>query len=264
MRIIVCVKPVPDPKQWDKLRLDPKTMTLIRTGIDLVANPLDKHALEAALQIKEKLGGEVKLLSMAPPDSSKVLRECLAMGADEAILLSDRAFAGSDTLGTAHVLAQAIQAMGGCDLVICGDETIDGGTAQVSAQIAEYLQAASIMHISQIEPKDDGSFMVHSQVEKGYRKIAAKPPLVLSVVHEINTPRYVTMMNVLEAEGKPLETWTGENVCVDEACVGLADSPTQMAGLFEPPKKKHAEMLTGVAQEQAKQLADKLHRLGYC
>ena len=193
-----------------------------------------------------------------------MLREGLAMGADEAYLLSDRAFAGSDTLGTAHVLARALQALGGFDLIICGDETIDGGTAQVSAQIAEFLGAANVMHVSHLEEAEDEALLLHSDMEGGYRLIKAKPPLVLSVVHEINTPRYATMMNILEAEDKPLTVWNGEQVCDLENCVGLADSPTQMAGLFEAPRQKECEMLPGGAREQAAKLADRLHRLGFC
>ena len=264
MKIIVCLKPVPDPKEWGKLKLDPKTKTLVRTGIGTVINPLDKNALEAALSIREKLGGQVLVLSMAPPDAGPVLKEALAMGADEAYLLSDRAFAGSDTLGTAHVLAQGVKDLGGADLVLCGNETIDGGTAQVSAQIAEYLDMPNLMHVRHIEAAEDGPFRVHTDIGHGRLEIEIKPPMVLSVVKELNQPRYITMMDILDAENKPVHIKTGEDVCVLESCVGLADSPTQMADLFIPQKKKQAEMLKGTAAQQAKELAGRLKRLGYC
>jgi electron transfer flavoprotein beta subunit len=264
MRIIVCLKPVPDPKHWNKLRLNPDTRTLVRDGIPSVINPLDKHALEAAIQLKEHHGGEVILLSMAPPDSGQVLRESLAMGADSAVLLSDRFFAGSDTLGTAHVLAQAIAKLGRFDLIICGEETIDGGTAQVSAQIAEFLGIANLMHVSGIRADRPDLLQVQSNNEQGARLIEIVPPMVLSVVKELNEPRYVTFMNILAAESKEIKTWTCKDLTLNEACVGLADSPTQMADLFMPPAKKKAEMLSGDAEAMAGELADRLHRLGFC
>ena len=264
MLIIVCLKPVPDPKHWNKLKLDPETQTLIRTGIPTVINPLDKHALEAALQLKEMAGGEVVVLSMAPPDAKSVIQEALAMGADRAVMLSDRAFAGSDTLGTAHVLAEAVKEIGSPDVVLCGDETIDGGTAQVSAQVAEFLGIPNVMHVKAIEAEEGGLFKVQSEIEGGSVVIEIRPPMLLSVVKAVNTPRYVTLMNILAAESKVIQVWTKENLCVTEACVGLTDSPTQMAGLFIPEKRKTAEMLPGDARAQAAELADRLHRLGFC
>lgn len=264
MNIIVCLKPVPDPKEWHKLKLDPETKTLVRTGIGTVINPLDKHALEAALVLKERFGGKVIIVSMAPPDAKAVLREALAMGADEAFLVSDRAFAGSDTLGTAHVLAEGVKSAGGADIVLCGDETIDGGTAQVSAQIAEYLAIPNLMHVSGIEAESETELKVKVDIEGGYQLIKISTPCVLSVDKKLNEPRYVTLMNILEAESKPLEVWDSETVCTTEACVGLVDSPTQMADLFLPEKKKQAEMIEGDIETQARALTDRLHRLGFC
>jgi electron transfer flavoprotein beta subunit len=138
MRIIVCLKPVPDPKYWSRLGLDPKTKTLLREGIPNIINPLDKKALETALQLREKEGGEVVTLSMAPISATSVLREALAMGADRSILLSDLAFAGSDALATSYIMATAIKKLAPYDLILCGDQTLDGGTGLVSAQIAEF------------------------------------------------------------------------------------------------------------------------------
>ena len=267
MNIIVCLKPAPDPKQWHKLKLDPKTRTLVRAGIDSVINPLDKNALEAALVIKEKFGGQVTVVSMAPPDAKPVLKQALAMGADKAVLMSDRAFAGSDTLGTAHVLAEAIKGQGQPDVVLCGDETIDGGTAQVSAQIGEYLGLPNLMHVNRITPPEEDpaeTWTVRCEVEQGGLVVEIKPPFVLSVVKTINTPRYVTMMNILQAEQKEIQIRCVDDVCLTERCVGLADSPTQMADLFMPEKKGHAEMLQGDAEAMAAELAGRLHRLGFC
>lgn len=264
MRIIVCLKPAPDPKSWNKLKLDPNTKTLIREGIPSTINPLDKHALEAALTLREQFSGEAIVLSMAPPDMSSVLREALAMGADRAILLSDRAFAGSDTLGTAHVLAEGIKACGHYDLILCGNETIDGGTAQVSAQVAEFLDVPNVMHVSHIESSDGKSFRVKSQIERGYRVVDIESPMVLSVVKDINEPRYVTLMNILSAEDKPLEEWSSKDISLSEPCVGLSDAPTQMYDLFLPQRGAKAEMLDHDPETQAQELASRLHRLGFC
>ncbi|MBW2060278.1 MAG: electron transfer flavoprotein subunit beta/FixA family protein [Deltaproteobacteria bacterium] len=264
MRIIVCLKSVPDPKHWNKLKLDPETKTLIREGIPSTINPLDKNALEEALRLNEKQGGEVIVISMAPLEMIPVLQEALAMGANRAVLLSDRAFSGSDTLGTAYVLAEAIKAIGNFDLILCGNETIDGGTAQVSAQISEFLDVPNLMFVSQIEYSPGLPFKVRSQIELGYRVVEIAPPMVLSVVKEINEPRYVTMMNILAAEEKEIQVWTSEDLNLTEPCVGLADSPTQMADLFIPERGRNAEMLDQDAEIQAKELADRLHRLGFC
>lgn len=264
MRLIVCLKPVPDPKHWNKLRLDPETKTLVRAGVPAVINPLDKKALEAALRLREAHGGEVIVLSMAPPEAAPVLREALAMGADRAVVLSDRAAAGSDTLATAHILAGAVRKIGDFDLILCGDETIDGGTAQVSAQLAEFLDLPNLMHVSDIQAGPEGPLTVRSLIEQGSLLVEIAPPAVLAVAKEINEPRYVTLMNILQAEQKEIAVWSLADLCLSEPCVGLQGSPTQMADLFAPQRTKRAEMLAGEPREMARQLADRLHRLGYC
>lgn len=264
MRIIVCLKPVPDPKYWSRLRLDPNTKTLIRDGIPSIINPLDKKALEAALQLREKEGGEVIILSMAPPNNIPVLREALAMGADWSILLSDLAFAGSDTLATSYIMATAIKKMAPYNLIFCGDQTLDGGTSQVSAQIAEFLDIPNLMHVSAIETLKSRTFRVQSKIEHGYIWVEIKPPMVLSVVKEINEPRYITFKNILEAEKKEIKIWTSKDLSLSEQWVGLKGSPSQMADLLTPTLKRKREMLNGEPNEIAKVLADRLHRWGYC
>jgi electron transfer flavoprotein beta subunit len=263
MRIIVCVKPVPDPKHWNRIAIDPETLTLDREGIPSTINPLDRNALEAALRLRESEGGEVVVVGMAPPDTQSVMREALAMGADQAILLSDIAFAGSDTLSTAHIISSAIRKLGSFDVVLCGDETTDGGTAQVSSQIGEFLDVPNVMHVSAIESVGDGDFKVRSQIEHGYVVIEIKPPMVLSVVKDVNKPRYVTLMNILEAEQKDLQMWSSKALDLTEPWVGLSGSPTEMMGLSTPESKTRAEMLPGDPKQQAAELADRLHRLGF-
>ena len=263
MRVVVCVKPVPDPKHWNRITIDPETLTLDREGIPSTINPLDRNALEAALRLREFEGGEVIVVGMAPPDTQAVMREALAMGADRAILLSDRVFAGSDTLSTAHIISSAIRKLGSFDLILCGDETIDGGTAQVSAQIAEFLGVPNVMHVSALELATDGLFRIRSQIEHGYLLVEIKPPMVLSVVKEVNEPRYVTLMNILEAEQKDLQLWSSKELDLTESWVGLSASPTKMMGLSAPETKTRAEMLPGEPKQQATELADRLHRLGF-
>jgi len=264
MRTIVCLKPVPDPKHWNQLRLDPKTKTLIREGIPNIINPLDKKALEAALQLRQKKGGDVIVLSMAPPNVRPVLREALAMGADQSILLSDIVFAGSDTLATSYIMAAAIKKISSYDLILCGDQTLDGGTGQVSAQIAEFLDIPNLMHLSAIEPFQGGRYRVRSQVEHGYMWVEVKSPVVLSVAKEINEPRYITMMNILEGEKKEILIWSSRDLSLIQPWVGLEGSPSQMVDLLIPEVKRKLEMLKGEPSEMARILAERLHRMGYC
>jgi electron transfer flavoprotein beta subunit len=264
MRIVVCLKPVPDPKHWSRLALDPKTKTLMREGIPNIINPLDRKALEAALQLRERGGGEVITISMAPISTMHVLREGLAMGADRAILLSDLAFAGSDALATSYILATAIRKLAHYDLILCGDQTLDGSTSLVSAQIAEFLDISNLMHVSAIEIQSNGAFHVRSQIEYGYMLVEIKPPMVLSVTKEINDPRYITLMNILEGEKKEIRILSSKDLSLNEPWVGLKGSPSQMVDLFMPEAKRKVEILQGNPSEMTRTLADRLHRMGYC
>jgi electron transfer flavoprotein beta subunit len=264
LRFIVCMKPVPDPKHRTGSAFDPKTNTLVRKGIPGAINPLDKNALEAALQLRDQQGGEVSVVSMAPPDAKGVLNEALAMGADHLVLLSDPVFAGSDTLATSYVISAGIKKLGAFDVVLCGDYTIDGGTAQVSAQVAEFLGVPNVMHVGAIDVVDTDFLAVRAEIEHGSITIEVPTPVVLSVVKEINKPRYVTMMNILEAEEKEITIWSARDLIVSEPWVGLQGSPTRMGDFTVPERKKKAEMLEGEPEEQAGILADRLHRLGFC
>lgn len=264
MRIIVCLKPVPDPRHWSRLGLDPKTKTLIREGIPNIINPLDRKALEAALQLRGKEGGEVITVSMAPPSAMPVLREGLAMGADRSILLSDLAFAGSDALATSYIMVAAIKKLAIYDLILCGDQTLDGSTSLVSTQIAEFLDVPNLMHVSAIEMREGRVFHVRSQIEHGSMWVEIKPPMVLSVVKEINEPRYITLMNILEAERKEIQIWSSKDLSLNEPWVGLKGSPSQMADLLIPTTRRKGEILQGQPLEMVKVLADRLHRYGYC
>jgi electron transfer flavoprotein beta subunit len=260
-RVIVCVKPVPDPREWDRLRMDPVTKTLVREGIPNIINPLDKHALEAALQIKDTLGAEVVILSMAPPFVTPVLREALAMGADRAVLLSDRAFAGSDTLATARVLAAGIRRIGTFDLVFCGNFTLDGSTAQVPSQLAEFLAIPNVMHVRRMEI-GERALVVTQQMEQGYTRLEAEPPVLLSFTKEANKPRFISFLEILGAETREIAVWNNEVLGLDECSVGLSGSPTQMADLALRRKQRRGERIDGSPQEVAERLADTIYCLG--
>jgi len=262
-RVIVCVKPVPDPQAWDRLRLDPETKTLIREGIPSVINPLDKHALEAALEIKEASGAEVVLLSMAPPDTRSVIREALAMGADRAILLSDKVFAGSDTLATAFILATAIRRLDSFDLIFCGNYTLDGSTAQVPSQIAEFLGIANIMHVTNLDYGDRERLLVTQKIEQGYMKLEAQPPLLLSFTKEANKPRFTSFLEILAAEKREIATWSNADLNLEESRIGLNGSPTKMADMLLRKRGRQGHRLEGSSEELAQQLAQKIYQLGF-
>jgi len=261
-RVIVCLKPVPDPKAWDRLTMDPVTKTLMREGIPCVINPLDKHALEAALEIKDAHGAEVVLLAMAPASTRPVLREALAMGADRAVLLSDQWFAGSDTLATSRILAAAIRHLSPFDLICCGNFTLDGSTAQVPSQVAELLGVPNIMHVSRLELRPDRQMIVTQKIEHGYVKLAAGPPLLLSFTKEANKPRYGSFLEILAAEDREIAVWSNADLQLGAGLIGLGGSPTQMADLLLRPKVRQGLRLEGSTEEIARRLADRINQLG--
>jgi electron transfer flavoprotein beta subunit len=260
-RIIVCIKPVPDPKDWGKIKMDPATKTLIREGVSNIINPLDKHALEAALQVKESSGGEVVVVSMAPPFATSVLREALAMGADRAILLTDRTFAGSDTLSTARVLAEGIRRSGPFDLVFCGDYTLDGWTAQIPSQLAELLGIPNVMHVCRLA-LEEGMLRIDQRIEQGMVSLVAEPPVLLSFNKEVNKPRFISFVGILEAEKKDIMVWSNSDLGLGEAAVGLAGSPTKMADLLMRQKKREGTRIEGKPEEIARRLAERFYQLG--
>lgn len=261
-RIIVCIKPVPDPKHWDKVSLDPGTMTLKREGIPSIMNPLDKHALEAALSIQEDRGGEVVLISMAPLFATSILREGLAMGADRAVLLSDQVFAGSDTLATACILAAGCQWIGEYDLILAGNSSIDGSTAQVPSQLGELLGLPSIMHVTDLKWQEKDKLLITQKTENGYTRVLASPPLVISVRKELNKPRYISFTGILEAESKGITVLSNQELKIDHNLIGLQGSPTKMAGVEIRQFKRERERLDGSIEEIVKKLVDKIYQFG--
>jgi electron transfer flavoprotein beta subunit len=235
---------------------------LRREGISSIINPLDKHAIEQALYLKEKSGGRVTVISMAPPSSISNLREAMAMGADDAVLLSDRAFAGADTLATAYVLAAGIRELGKFDLILCGKHSLDGYTGQVGPQIAEFLGIPHVTNVRKANLAGQGLLQVESAVEDGHFLMEAQIPILLTVTEEINTPRHISLMKICEVMSKEVKIWTMKDIDVDKNLVGLLGSPTQVVDVFMPEMERRGEVLKGDTETVVTLLVEKLRRLG--
>ena len=241
MKIIVCVKQVPDTTE---VKIDPETNTLIRQGVPSIVNPFDLNAVETGLQLREKNGGEVVVISMGPPQAAEALKECLAMGADKVYLISDRAFGGSDTLATSYTLASAIRKLGGCDMIICGKQAIDGDTAQVGPEMAEHLDISQVTYVAGVEVDGD-KVTVKREHEEGYETIATTLPVMLSVVKSINEPRLPTIKGTIKANAAEIPVLTVADLEVEADKLGLTGSPTLVKNIFTPEQRGHGEMIAG-------------------
>jgi electron transfer flavoprotein beta subunit len=260
MNIIVCLKPAPDPRYWDRIQLDPVTKALQREGIPSILGPLDKRALEEGLRIKEKHGGKVAAMAMAPPSAKDNLAEALAMGADEAYLLSDRAFAGSDTWSTSLVLSKAILKFGVFDLILCGSYSVDGSTGHVGAQLSEFLGIPNVSQVVAVQSIAGGMLRSRSIVESGYRILETPLPCLITVTREINTPRFTSLFGVIEAENKPLAIWAAAQLGLSPNDIGFNGSPTQTGDVFLPEMKRRAEMLRGEPEEMLPEVIRKIRQ----
>lgn len=259
LNIIVCMKPVPDPKRWNRLKLDPETMLLLRGEVPAVINPLDRNAIEQALLLREKHGGLVTLLTMAPAAADEQVGEALAMGCDRACLLADRAFAGADTLATARVLAAAIRRLGAFDLVCCGAYSADGSTAQVGPQLAELLGVPDLPHAVALEVR--GTVVrARCEVDAGETVYEADLPAVATFARGANAPRLPSMRGIMRASQASVEQWTAADLGLGDELVGLKGSPTQMLNVFTPPSRRKGEMLQGTPNEVASRLLERLAR----
>lgn len=254
MNIVVCIKQVPDTNE---VKLDPKTGTLIREGVPSIINPDDKAGLEAALRLKDSMGAKVSVLSMGPPQADVALREALAMGADEAILITDRAFGGADTWATSSTLASAVKKLP-FDLIITGRQAIDGDTAQVGPQIAEHLHLPNISYAEEIKVEGD-SIIVKRQYEDRYHIIKAKMPCLITALAELNEPRYMTPMGIWDAyHEKEVKIWTLEDLDVDRTNIGLKGSPTRVWKSFTKPLKAAGTVVNTDVQDSVEFLMDSL------
>lgn len=252
MNIVVCIKQVPDTNE---VRLDPKTNTLIRDGVPSIINPDDRSGLEVALQLKDKDPENVKVtvLSMGPPQAEAVLREALAMGADDAILLSDRAFGGADTWATSTTIKAAIQNLD-YDLIIAGRQAIDGDTAQVGPQIARHLNIPQISYAEEVELNGD-TITVKRQFEDRYHILDAKLPILITTLTEAAEPRYMTIRGIFEAYKRDITVWglddVKDNLNIEH--IGLKGSPTKVKKSFPKQGKGEGTLIKDVSADEAAQ-----------
>ena len=254
MRIVVCIKQVPDSAE---VRINPETNTLIRDGVPTIINPYDMHALEAGIQMREKTGGKVTVITMGPPQAETALREAIAMGADEAVLLSDRAFAGSDTWATAYTLSQAIEQID-ADVILCGKQAIDGDTAQVGPEIAEFMDIPHISYIRKVLDVLPDKIVVQRLMDDGFDVIESSLPVLLTVVKELNVPRLPSLKGKMAAKKAEIRKLTAADLKADEKDLGLKGSPTQVKNIFAPEAKKDRKMLEGSPEEMIDTLVKEL------
>ncbi|MGE5587736.1 MAG: electron transfer flavoprotein subunit beta/FixA family protein [Clostridia bacterium] len=288
MNIAVLIKQVPETTE---VKINRETNTLMREGVASIINPFDMYAIEEALRIRERHGGKITVITMGPPQAEEALRQALALGADEAVLLSDRTFAGADTLATSYTLAKAIEKSGGFDLIVCGKQASDGDTGQVGPEVAENLNIPHVTYVRKIEELspgagpaagsggdtlggassendasgDDGSrgargfIRVQRMTEEGYEVIESPLPALITVVKEINEPRMPSIKGMLRAKKAAITTWTAVDLGVDPGRVGLAGSPTRVIRVFTPEHRRGGEIIEGATvQEKVRNLVAKL------
>lgn len=240
MQIIVPIKQVPET---GNVKMDPATGTMIRTGVEAIVNPLDLYAIEAALRLRDVAGGRVTTISMGPPAAEKALKEAIAMGCDDGVLLSHRKFAGADTWATAYTLAQAIKKIGAVDLVLCGERATDGDTGQVGPGIAAFLDLPLATYVSRIADVDDDGLRLNRLVEGGIEVLWASLPAVLTVVKEIAVPRLPTLRGKQRARQTTLPVWGPDELAVDVEKIGLSGSPTRVVKIDKPKVSRHGEIV---------------------
>ena len=260
--INVCVKAVPDPNDADKLKIDPITKSLPRSDISLVINPLDSHALEAALEIKRNDDAHITILCMGPPSAGNIVKECLALGADKGILLSDPAFAGADAFATAYTLAKAIEKNGAVDLIFCGMASSDGATEWVGPEIASFLNMPVVTMVNEIVENAGDEWIVKADYEHGYRKVKIKLPAVLTVTRNLNEPKALSFSGILKARKKEIITWDLKDLGVPVENVGLKGSPTIVTEMTRLESRREVEMLEGSLQEKVDRLIKILRKSG--
>lgn len=256
MHIIVLIKQVPET---DKVKMDPDTGTMVRSGLESIINPLDLYAIEEALILKERFGAHVTTISMGPLDAERSLRESLAMGCDKAILLTDKAFAGSDTWATSKVLAEAIRHIDNADLILAGERATDGDTGQVGPAVASWLEIPVLTYVSslEIESKTEDletaesnrnrtchpTFLVRRLTEEGYQSVRVQSPCLITVVKEIASPRLPTLRGKKFSRSAEILHWGAKEINLDPASLGLAGSPTRVVKIFYPKVSRDGERI---------------------
>ena len=253
MNIIVCIKQVPETTE---VRINPETNTLIREGVKSIINPFDMYAIEEGVRLKEKFGGKVTVVTMGPPQAEAALREAISMGADEGVLVGDRAFAGSDTWATSYTLSGAIRRIGAFDLIICGKQASDGDTAQVGPGISTHLDIPQVTYVKKVEEANEKSMRVERMMEEGFEIIETPLPALITVVKEINEPRIPSLKGMMRAKSAKIIVYTQKDLNLDPQSIGLCGSPTQVVKIFTPPQRAGGQMLQGEVPEIAAKLVD--------
>ena len=254
MKIVVCIKQVPDTTE---IKINAATGTLIRDGVPSIMNPDDKGGLEMALRLKDQYGAEVTVITMGPPQADAILREAFAMGVDRAILLTDRAFAGADTLATSNALAGALRCLD-YDLVIGGRQAIDGDTAQVGPEMAEHLGLPQISYVTGLEYDGQKTLTVKKETEEGYQMLSVEMPCVLTVLATANKARYMTVSGIMDAFEKEVEIWTAAKIDIAPEKLGLKGSPTRVKKSFTKAQKGAGETFEVDAEEGVNIIINKL------
>jgi len=254
INVIVCIKQVPD---IEKVKFNHKTGRVDRSSAGAITNPFDLNALEAAVKIKEKVGGTVTTISMGPQQAESTLKDALARGADSAILLTDKKFAGADTLATSYTLASAIKKLGRFDLIICGEKTVDGDTAQVGAEVAEHLDIPHVAYVDEVKDATKDGIVVKSRMERDYDLIELKFPGLITVTKDINVPRLPTLKDKLKARKAKIEAWSADNLAdiAYEGKFGISGSPTRVVKVYTPSAERRKGM---IIRGEPKEIARKL------
>lgn len=259
LHIVACIKQVPDTKV---IKMNPKTNTMDRSSAPAILNPYDAHAVEEAVRLKKRYGGTVSVLTMGPPPAVKAIKKCIEIGADEGYMITDRAFAGADTLATSYALTKALEKiakMKPIDLIICGKMTIDGDTGQVGPGIARRLDTPPLTNVKKVVEinKDEGYAIIHRKLEDGYEVVKSTLPCLFSVEKEINEIPYSPLPNMIKAARYQPTIWSVDDLeDVDRSLLGLKGSPTIVAKVWPPEKPKGGEMLQGTPEEQVNRLME--------
>ena len=258
MEIFVCIKQVPDTTE---IKIDPESNTLIREGVESIINPFDLYAIEEALRLKKEYGGKVTAVSMGPPQVESALREAVSMGVDKIYLISDRKFAGADTWATSLTLAAAVEKIEAADLILFGQQAIDGDTAQVGPGVAAHMDIPQTCFVRKIEKIEDQTITVERLMETGYDRIKMNLPAVITVVKEINTPRLPSLRGKRKARKAELNILTADDLDLNEEEVGLNGSPTEVIKIFSPKIKKKKKKHKHEPDEAAKVIYEKLKEI---
>ena len=255
MKIIVPIKQVPETS---KVKMDPVTGTMIRTGMESIINPLDLYAIETAIRLKEQLGGTITIISMGPPQAMKAIREAIAMGCDDGILLCDKAFSGADTWATAYTLSLGIHKLGGADLILCGERATDGDTGQVGPGMAAMLDLPLITYVGKVESLVSGYLRAERLVEGGREIVSVRPPVLMTVVKEIAVPRLPTLRGILRAKEAVVNLWGPDDVSAEPTLIGLKGSPTRVVRIHHPQVTRKGEQIIIKDQSSLDQAVERI------